>query len=199
LIPFLDGSPEAAEHRRMLRARMWAISTLRLARARGIDVEWGEGVRFYDGRPLLQGRGKISFGDYSRTSGLLARPLFYAGEGAELVIGRLSGCQYGVEIVATAGVEIGENSLLGPYVTIYDSSRHQLDEDTPVKQAAIRIGDNAWIGHGATILPGVTVADQSVVGAGAVVNRDVPPRTLVAGNPAKVVRELRVSDSWRRT
>jgi acetyltransferase-like isoleucine patch superfamily enzyme len=54
----------------------------------------------------------------------------------------------------------------------------------------VRIENDAWIGAGAIILPNVTVGEQAIVGAGAVVTRDVPPRCIVAGNPAKVIREL---------
>ena len=54
----------------------------------------------------------------------------------------------------------------------------------------VRIEDNVWIGGGAILLPGVTVGDNSVIGAGAVVTRDVPANTVVAGNPARVIREL---------
>jgi maltose O-acetyltransferase len=56
-----------------------------------------------------------------------------------------------------------------------------------------------WIGRSAIILPGVTIGDNAVVAAGAVVTKDVPDATLVAGNPARVVRTLVVDDGWRRT
>jgi maltose O-acetyltransferase len=63
----------------------------------------------------------------------------------------------------------------------------------------VHIGDNVWIGRSAIILPGVTIGDNAVVAAGAVVTKDVPDATLVAGNPARVVRTLVVDDGWRRT
>ena len=55
----------------------------------------------------------------------------------------------------------------------------------------VHIGKDAWIGAGATILPGVTVGDNAVVAAGAVVTKDVAPNTIVGGNPAKVIREIK--------
>ncbi|WP_246657775.1 DapH/DapD/GlmU-related protein [Arthrobacter yangruifuii] len=61
---------------------------------------------------------------------------------------------------------------------------------TALDVAAISIGNNVWIGGGTTILPGITVGENSVVGAGAVVPRDVPPNTVVVGNPAKPVRTV---------
>ena len=54
----------------------------------------------------------------------------------------------------------------------------------------IKIGNNVWIGAGAIILPGITVGDDAIVGAGAVVTHDVEPRTIVVGNPAKILRRL---------
>jgi acetyltransferase-like isoleucine patch superfamily enzyme len=63
----------------------------------------------------------------------------------------------------------------------------------------VHIGDNVWIGRSAIILPGVTIGDNAVVAAGAVVTKDVEEATLVAGNPARVVRTLVVDDGWRRT
>jgi acetyltransferase-like isoleucine patch superfamily enzyme len=60
------------------------------------------------------------------------------------------------------------------------------------------LGDNVWIGRAAIVLPGVTIGDHSMVAAGSVVTKDVPPRVVVAGNPAKVVREITASDEWRR-
>ena len=62
----------------------------------------------------------------------------------------------------------------------------------------MRIGSNVWLGRGAIVLPGVTIGDHAVVAAAAVVARDVPPRTVVAGNPATSLRTLEASDDWRR-
>ena len=82
---------------------------------------------------------------------------------------------------------------IGPAVQLY-TAQHPLD---PVVRRSglesakpIRIGNDVWIGGGAVVLPGVTIGARSVVGAGAVVVRDVPPDTVVVGNPARVVRML---------
>ena len=84
---------------------------------------------------------------------------------------------------------IGENCAISHRVMIRDSNNHKLNRPGYVVSAPIRIGNNVWIGMGAMILSGVTIGDGAVVAAGAVVNKDVPPKTLVAGVPAKVVRE----------
>lgn len=88
-------------------------------------------------------------------------------------------------------ITIGDDVLIGPKVNI-------LTEEHPVKPAErkalmvrpVVIKNGAWIGAGATILPGVTVGENSIVAAGALVNRDVPDYTIVAGVPAKVIKEI---------
>jgi acetyltransferase-like isoleucine patch superfamily enzyme len=90
------------------------------------------------------------------------------------------------------GIVIGDDVMIGPNVQLV-SSGHPLDPATRRSQitvAPIRIGRGAWIAAGAIVLQGVTVGDDAVVAAGAVVTEDVPTRTLVAGVPARVVREL---------
>ena len=70
-----------------------------------------------------------------------------------------------------------------------------LSFDTPdyeYKKSYIHIEDNVWIGAGAIVLPRVTVGRNSIIAAGAVVTKDVPPYVVVAGNPAKIIRELKV-------
>ncbi len=98
----------------------------------------------------------------------------------------------GSRISASDEVVLGDGVMManGSYVT--DSDWHTLydriarsEERTPV-----RIGNNVWLGDHATVLKGVTIGDNSVVAARAVVTRDVPPNVVVAGNPAKVVKEL---------
>lgn len=85
-------------------------------------------------------------------------------------------------------VELGRNVIIGPDVVIRDSDNHVM-YGSARPSAPVRIDDDVWIGHGAMILKGVTVGKGAVVAARAVVTRDVPPATLVAGVPARVVRE----------
>ena len=95
------------------------------------------------------------------------------------------------QILDLGGVTIDDNVMIGPRVNIL-SETHPLEPQTRATLIAkpIHIKQNAWIGAGATILPGVTVGEHSVVAAGAVVSRDVPNRTVVAGTPAKPVKSI---------
>ncbi len=85
-------------------------------------------------------------------------------------------------------IEIGNNCCISKNVTIRDSNSHCIKREGYRCTAPIKICDNVWIGLGATVLSGVTIGEGSVVAAGAVVNKDVPPRTMVAGVPARVIR-----------
>ena len=92
-------------------------------------------------------------------------------------------------------MSIGSRVLFGPSVQIY-AATHPLDGHVrngingPEFAKPITIGDDVWVGGAAVICPGVTIGNNSVVGAGSVVTKDVEPYTVVAGNPAKVIRRL---------
>jgi maltose O-acetyltransferase len=90
-------------------------------------------------------------------------------------------------------VRIGDHAMLGPGVQIYTAA-HPLDAESRNQgwevTRPVTIGDSVWIGGSAILLPGVTIGDESVIGAGAVVTRDVPARVVVAGNPARIIRKI---------
>jgi acetyltransferase-like isoleucine patch superfamily enzyme len=103
---------------------------------------------------------------------------------------------YGSSINAFERVEIGSNCLIAANCQIMDANGHALSfenlENRPFtkdKGRAVVIEDNVWLGTGVIILPGVRIGKGSIVGAGSVVSHDVPPMCLVAGNPARVIRE----------
>jgi acetyltransferase-like isoleucine patch superfamily enzyme len=104
---------------------------------------------------------------------------------AAIIIGNnviLNGCS----IYVVKRVEIGDFSTIGGKTTIMDTDGHGID-DAPTKVAPIKIGCHVWIGARAIILKGVTIGDNSIIGAGSVVTRDVERNTIVAGNPAKKI------------
>lgn len=113
--------------------------------------------------------------------------------GRKVSIGRGSFLNFGVWIEASRQVTIGKNVGIGHQVMICTST-HEIGPSghragTPYGKP-VTIGDGAWIGARATILPGVTVGAGAIVAAGAVVAQDVPPNTMVGGVPAKFIKEL---------
>ena len=103
----------------------------------------------------------------------------------------------GTVVIAVEGITIGDDVALASEVVLIDSDSHGV-EGRPHRQAPIVIGDGCWLGTRAMVLPGVTLGKRVLVAAGAVVTRDVPDDCLVAGNPARVVRELRYPPGCRR-
>jgi hypothetical protein len=186
-----------------LRRRLaWPLVRLQFA-WHGID--WGRGWRVF-GRPILQKhRGsRIALGDgltlrsWPRSNPLApTHPVVLSTRSAqaEIVIGDDCGFT-GTTLVADASIRIGNRVLVGGNASIVDTDFHPLTPEGRLEDInagtsrPIEIGDDVFIGMNSLILKGVTVGDGSVVGAGSVVSRDVPPHTIVAGNPATVVKEL---------
>lgn len=115
--------------------------------------------------------------------------------GDRCVIGR------GSHIVAHESVEIGDDVWTGPYVYITDQNHGYQDPDTPIgRQQPVKrpvtIGAGSWLGAGAIVLPGARIGRNVVIAAGSVVRGEVPDRCVVAGVPAKIIRE-HVDEAWR--
>lgn len=125
--------------------------------------------------------------------GTVIRPFFACDYGYNVRIGRNGFINYNCVFLDCASIEIGDNLQMGPAVQLYTAA-HPLEAD--VRRSGfeyarpIRIGHDVWIGGSAIILPGVTLGDGSVIGAGSVVVHDVPQASVVAGNPARIVRAL---------
>jgi acetyltransferase-like isoleucine patch superfamily enzyme len=95
----------------------------------------------------------------------------------------------------TARILVGEHALFAPGVMI-TAANYRFNDGAPVSrqlmnEADVVIGRDVWLGYGCVVLPGVTVGDGAILGAGTVVREDVPPRAIVAGNPAAVVGHRR--------
>ncbi len=118
-------------------------------------------------------------------------PPFYTNFGRSIRLGKNIFINHACSFLDIGGITIEDDVQIGPRVNL-TSENHPLDPDdrkTVILQP-ILIKRNAWIGAGATILPGVTIGENAVVAAGAVVSRDVLPNTVVAGVPARVVKTL---------
>ena len=113
-------------------------------------------------------------------------------QGAVLEIGNRSGFS-GTVIAAALHVKIGDGVLCGANVTVSDTDWHNPDPShrlDPGPTAPVVIEDNVWLGLNVVVLKGVTIGRDSVVGAGSVVTKSIPPNVIAAGNPATVIRPL---------
>lgn len=114
-------------------------------------------------------------------------------EGGQLTLGSGNYFNRNVRIVCLRAITIGNGCLFGDSVHLYDHNHRLGSPGKPFsandyERGEIKIGNNVWIGAKATILKGVTIGDGGVVGAGAVVTRDVPPYAIVGGVPARLIR-----------
>ncbi len=141
------------------------------------------------GRPRVSNNGSIIIGERVRIHSTTVPVELAANNGGRIEIGKGSFLNYGVSISAHELVRIGERCLLGTYVMILDNDWHEIEDHTKTPPSRpVTLEDNVWLGNRVMVLPGVTVGHDAVVGAGAVVVKDVPPRSVVVGNPARVVR-----------
>lgn len=120
--------------------------------------------------------------------GAVVRPPFHCDYGYNISLGRGVFLNYGCIVLDVVAVTIGDLTQIGPGVQILaaDPPRDPAQRRAGLEFGRpVRIGSNVWIGGAALILPGVAIGDDAIVGAGAVVTRDVPPGIAVAGNPAR--------------
>ena len=118
---------------------------------------------------------------------------FMCDYGYNIEIGDNFYSNHNLIILDPAKVIIGNNVFIGPNVGIYTAyhPKDKIIRNEGYEQAKkIIIKDNVWIGGSAIVLPDVTIGENSIIGAGSVVTKDVPPNTVVAGNPAKVIQKL---------
>jgi acetyltransferase-like isoleucine patch superfamily enzyme len=113
------------------------------------------------------------------------------------VIGR------GSHLIAHHSIVMGDDVFTGPYVYITDQNHGYTDPDVPIgrqwpSNTAVSIGPGTWLGAGVIVLPGAQIGRNVVVAAGSVVRGMVPDRCVIAGVPAKVVREYVAGDGWSR-
>jgi acetyltransferase-like isoleucine patch superfamily enzyme len=130
-------------------------------------------------------------------AGFLLIPPFYTSGGGEIRVGRNVFINQNCTFYDLGGLTLGDAVMIGPSVSLITSG-HPLD---PLQRRAVTTGDpivierNVWIAAGATVIGGVTVGENAVVAAGAVVTRDVAPNTLVGGNPARVIRKIAADEA----
>lgn len=170
-----------------VRVKFWQLSYGIL----GYRLKVGPGARFY-GWPNITNAGSgstITMQDHVS----IGPGQWALGPGSAISIGARTSINYGLVISAIHSVKIGEDCLIGEYVTIRDND-HAFDLlSVPIKKqglvgAPIVIEDDVWIARGVAILKGVTIGRGAVIAANAVVVKDVPPNAIVGGVPAKVIK-----------
>jgi maltose O-acetyltransferase len=120
-------------------------------------------------------------------------PPFYCDYGYNINLGDSVYMNHGCVLLDVNKIEIGHTTLFGPYVQVLTAS-HPLN---PKKRLSwlesgipIKIGNNVWIGGGAIICPGVIIGNDTTIGAGSVVTKDIPEKVLAVGNPCKIIKHL---------
>lgn len=171
---------------------LWHIRAALLRRATGVTC--GQEVRV-DGRFYYPAGLRLELGAYVR----IKRDVRAGWEpdrvpDAELVIGAGTEVLSETRLDCTGGIQVGERSHIGRRSAIY-THRHRLDQrdipalEAPIEPAPVTIGDDVMLYSEVVILPGVTIGDGAVVAVRAVVSDDVPPYAIVAGMPARIIRE----------
>jgi acetyltransferase-like isoleucine patch superfamily enzyme len=145
------------------------------------------------------GRGcTLTAGDGFRSNGHAGATTIQVRDGGQLIMGDRVGIAYGVTIECWHEIRIGDRVRLAPGVYVIDDNRHELEPGAVMYKGPVIIGENAWLGRGVTVLPGVSIGARSVVTAHSVVTQDIPADVLAGGAPAKVIRKLELPDDWYR-
>ncbi|MCC6442031.1 MAG: acyltransferase [Armatimonadetes bacterium] len=179
-----------------LRTALWLV----LSRNRNVRV--GAGARLI-GRPLFRGKGIVELGDRVTLSSswkdyhlALNRPVKLDAllESSRIIIGDET-ILHGTSIFAVGRVEIGKRCMLAGNIIVLDCNYHPLTPELrhcalSLESEPVVLEDNVWVGINSILLPGASVGKNSVIGAGSVVTRPVPPDCVAAGNPARVIKEL---------
>jgi maltose O-acetyltransferase len=151
----------------------------------------GPGARVR-GWPCVENEGgQIVIGKNFALFTYLAKVQLYAGPGGRLEIGDDSFVNNGTILSASHLIRIGSRVNIAPHCVLMDNDFHGTsDRDGPPKVAPIVLEDDVWLGTRVTVLRGVTIGRGSVIAAGAVVTKDIPPGVLAGGVPAKVIKRL---------
>lgn len=164
---------------------------------------YGSNIRL-NGIPLFKLYGKTSFGSnlifnsstIYNMAGIDRRCSIYVGNNAQLEIGENSGFS-GVAIYVEKGLVIGKNCLFGANTSIWDTDFHPISfierrdvHSMETLSEAILIGDDVFVGGHCIILKGIKIGNRSIIGAGSIVNKNIPDDEIWAGNPIKFIRKL---------
>lgn len=126
--------------------------------------------------------------------GCYIEPPFHANWGGNHVhFGKMVYANFNLTMVDDTDIYVGDGTMIGPNVTIATAGHPilpELREKSYQYNIPVHIGRNVWLGAGVVIVPGITIGDNTVIGAGSVVTRDIPANVVAAGNPCRVLREI---------
>ena len=129
---------------------------------------------------------------------LWMQPPFYCDYGYNITTGERVFFNFNCVILDVAPVVIGSRCMFGPNVQIYTATHpvDHIERSSGVEFAKpVTIGDDVWVGGSAVICPGIKIGDRTIIGAGSVVTKDIPPDVLAAGNPCRVIRPLKPEET----
>jgi acetyltransferase-like isoleucine patch superfamily enzyme len=158
---------------------------------RGADVVGGK-TRIW-GHPVIHNGGKMQIGGRFRLFSTLAKTELVSGVDGILEIGESVFINYGCSISASKLVRIGDRCNIGTHCMLMDNDFHRIEpsrRDERPESRPIVLEENVWLGGRVIVLNGVTIGKNSVIGAGSVVTKDIPPNVIAAGVPAKVIRSI---------
>lgn len=168
-----------------LKARIWQIKT-------GKHISFTGNTIFYK-KPqseIMIGDGcSFNSSSFSNFRGINHCCILSTGKSnAKLIIGNKCGFS-GVSITCDKFIQIGDNTIIGANSKISDRNGHEDRYHYPPKE--VRIGNHVWLGMNVIVLPGVEIGDNSIIGAGSIVTKNIPANVIAAGNPCRVIKELK--------
>ena len=150
----------------------------------------GHLARIAEGNVIVDNPGRMTVGAHTRFFGRFAPVEFRTSPTGSIEIGERSSLRWGASVYAADSVRIGDGTRIGAYCIISDTEVGGLDSPDTAPPRSVEIGDGVWIATRVIVRPGSTIGDGAVVGAGSVVDGDIPERGVAVGNPAKIVRIL---------
>lgn len=155
----------------------------------------GEGLIVINPRYVEVNGADIHLGQHVHMMATRDRPIrltAYSKPGGRIEIGDYGIILPGARIAAASSIQVGKNCMFATNSYVSDADWHDVYDRTaaPGETRAIVLEDNVWVGDSAIVCKGVRIGQNSIIGAGAIVTRDIPPNSVAVGNPARVVKEL---------
>lgn len=179
-----------SEKQKMLAGELYHAGDIELQADQAAAKAWMARFNAASALPAAERRALLRERFAAVGDGAVIRPPFHCDYGYNIHLGADVFLNYNCVILDVVEVAIGDGTQIGPAVQIYTADHPrdpQLRRSGAEFGRPVRIGSNVWIGGGAILLPGVSVGDDALIGAGSVVTRDVPAGATVVGNPARII------------